>query len=350
MLRTALIGLGRIGWQFHLPQIIAHDGYGLCAVVDTSGQRLAEAYEQYGVRGYSDYKAMLAEQKPEVVVIASPTIYHEEQAVEAMRAGADVILDKPIAPGLDAARRIEQAGRQLGRKLVVYQPYRCVPDATVARRVIQEGLLGDIFMIKRVSTAYVRRNDWQAFQKFGGGMLNNYGAHFIDQMLFLSGSRTRDVYCQLHTVATLGDADDVVKVLIKTESGMTLDVEINEATPFQFTELAIFGKCGSAVRTKDDVGNPVLRAQYFDPARLGEIEISEELAAKGRVYPHEQIPWQTKDYPLTAEDQIDYYARCYDFFANGAPSIVPVEETIHLMEVIDRCRRIAEQPNEGRLA
>ena len=52
MIRTAVIGLGRIGWRFHVPEIVKHkDAFTLCAVVDTNQDRLAEAKETYGVSG-----------------------------------------------------------------------------------------------------------------------------------------------------------------------------------------------------------------------------------------------------------------------------------------------------------
>ena len=63
-MKTALIGLGRIGWYYHLQQILSHEGFDLCAVVDTSVQRLEEAKELCGAAGYTDYKQMLSEAKP----------------------------------------------------------------------------------------------------------------------------------------------------------------------------------------------------------------------------------------------------------------------------------------------
>ena len=58
-MKTALIGLGRIGWQYHLPQIVKHEGFELAAVVDTNPERLREAEVAYGIRGYADAAEML---------------------------------------------------------------------------------------------------------------------------------------------------------------------------------------------------------------------------------------------------------------------------------------------------
>ena len=58
-LRTALIGLGRIGWGYHLPNLVKKPGFEPAAVVDTCPERLEEARQKYGVKGYTDYREML---------------------------------------------------------------------------------------------------------------------------------------------------------------------------------------------------------------------------------------------------------------------------------------------------
>ena len=59
VLRTAVIGLGRIGWAFHVPQAAKHDGFDLVAVVDPLQERLDEAKSEYGVKGYNEYTKLL---------------------------------------------------------------------------------------------------------------------------------------------------------------------------------------------------------------------------------------------------------------------------------------------------
>ncbi len=63
MIQTALIGLGRIGWQFHLPEIQKHRQYSLLAVVDVDGARMEEASAVYGMRGYTSVEEMLEKEK-----------------------------------------------------------------------------------------------------------------------------------------------------------------------------------------------------------------------------------------------------------------------------------------------
>ena len=67
---------------------------------------------------------------------------------------------------------------------MVYQPHRARVEVVALRDVLAQDLIGPLTMIKRAVSRYVRRDDWQAFSRYGGGMLNNYGAHYIDHKTF----------------------------------------------------------------------------------------------------------------------------------------------------------------------
>ncbi len=341
MLKTALIGLGRVGWSFHLPQIAAHPGFEAAAVVDISAERLEEARAKYGVRGYTDYREMLAAEHPDLVVVASPTHLHLAHATDALRAGAHVFLDKPMAASLDEARQIAAVSAETGRRLMVYQPHRVTAEANVARCVLDSGILGPIFMIKRANSGYSRRSDWQSLKKFGGGMLNNYGAHFSDQLLYLCRDTAADIQCHRYRVATLGDADDVVKILMRTPGGVTLDLDINQAAALPLPAWTLCGKYGTAVFDQDAAGNPRFFARYFDPAELAPLSVTEDLAAPGRKYNLDQpIPWKEREFPVTPADAGSFYDACYDYFALGKEPLVPLAESLRVMELIDRCHRL----------
>ncbi len=102
-LRTVVVGLGRIGWQFHLPQIARHDSFDLAAVIDSLDERRQEADAEYRVPGYTDLQSCVEDMAVDLVVLASPTPMHAEHAETAFAAGSDVFCDKPMAPDLAAA-------------------------------------------------------------------------------------------------------------------------------------------------------------------------------------------------------------------------------------------------------
>ena len=191
-LRTVVVGLGRIGWQFHLPEVVSHEGFELVGVVDPMQERRQEALSEFEAPGYQDLQSCLDGAAPDLVVIASPTPFHAGQAISAFEAGCDVFCDKPMAGTLAEADEMVAAAEKLGRKLMVYQPHRALQPTLSLKRILDSGVIGPVYMIKHARTSFTRRNDWQALRRHGGGMLNNYGAHIIDLCLHVAGSPQKE--------------------------------------------------------------------------------------------------------------------------------------------------------------
>jgi predicted dehydrogenase len=353
VLRTAVIGLGRVGWQFHIPNILKHDGFELVAVVDPLSERRSEAQQALvaqgkrrsgangGMRTYPDHAALLDSTELDLVVIASPTPFHAEQAIAAFERGVDVFCDKPMAPTLGQADAMVAAMEKHGRKLMVYQPHRASAEIVALQEIFCQDLIGPLVMIKRAVARYDRRNDWQAFVQHGGGMLNNYGAHYIDQLLYLSNSTARRVACSLRSVASLGDADDVVKALIETDSGVILDIDINMASAHPMAPWQILGQRGSIILDQED---NAWQVRYFRSTDLSELALQEGLAARDRRYGSgEQIPWREARWSIAGSRPIRFYDTCYAYFGLDEAPFVPIAQTREVMRVLDECRKSAAQ-------
>ena len=344
ILKTAVIGLGRIGWGTHIPKILQKpDRFALVAVVDLSQERLAEAKEKYGVNGYTDIASMVEAEHPDLVVIASPTHLHLDHACTAMELGCDVFLDKPMAHTYEAACEIAECAKKTGRKLMIFQPVRAHADTNQLMELIGSGKIGELKSIRFTRMGYSRRSDWQSFKKFGGGMLTNYGAHHIDQMLYMTGEKVSKLYCATDVVATVGDADDVAQIFMKSESGIRLNIDINQAAALVDTEWSVYGQCGAIRSERSPEGKTQFRMRYYDPKAVPSLEASENLAAANRKYNHDVVlPWEEEVIPLDGNFAIDFYGKVYEYFGEDKAPFVPVEQTLYLMDLIRRCHEIAE--------
>lgn len=340
-LRTALIGLGRIGWKYHLTNIIRHPGFELSAVVDPSEERLMEAKSEFNAVCYRDHLEMLHSEQVDVVVIASPTPFHVEQAVASFEKGSHVFCEKPLTTTLEEADRIITAMKANNRKMMVYQPHRGMAPVVALRELLKEDLIGQLYLIKRTHSGYQIRNDWQAFRKYGGGMLNNYGSHYIDQLLSVSGKKVKSVSCWLRAEATLGDAEDVVKAIFQCENNLMLDLEINMASAIPMPPWFILGKRGAIVL---DEQNKSWRVRYFNESELETVALQEGLAAEDRRYTcGVTIPWREEVRSYEQCAPVDFYQMAYEHFALDAKPFVPIEETRELMRVIQECRHAAHK-------
>jgi len=335
-IKTAVVGLGRIGWKYHIPTIISHPGFELTAIADPLQERLFEGMAEFSVRGYTDYSELLEKEEIDLMVIASPTLFHEEQATNAMKKGVDVLLEKPIASSLEETGKIIEIMNKTGRKMMTYQPQRVLPETQAVKHILGRSILGPIYMIKRNVAWFTRRNDWQAFKKNGGGMLNNYGSHFIDQLLYITGAKVNKTTVHLRKIASLGDADDVVKILMETDNGILLDLDINMACAQHLPEWVLMGQFGTAVMKRADDNSAYFDIKYYLKEELSELHLVSDFAALDRIYGNsDTIPWKKEIITVSDFTKENYYDKCYEYFALNKQPFVPVSEIMELMRIID---------------
>ncbi len=335
-LKTAVIGLGRIGWEVHLPGCAANPGFEVCAAVDPLEERLVEAEKKFRIKGYKDCLSMYKEQALDLVIIASPTGFHKEQALEAFKNGADVLCDKPVASSLSDTDEMIAEMKKLNRKLMVFHCRRAHNYFTAMQEIIKKGILGPVYMIKGSNNTYCRRNDWQAFKKNGGGMIMNHGPHFVDQLLLLSEYKAKKISCSKKAVATLGDAEDVVQFLIETSSGTILQIDLNMASTFPKKQFEIFGKYGQAIL---DGLKKTITVKYLPKENMPVLKPQQGFAASGRSYnPEAELPFETLQYSYNDFPEVNFFDKCYEYFALNKPSFVPIEQTRELMRILEECR------------
>ncbi|NLF16313.1 MAG: Gfo/Idh/MocA family oxidoreductase [Lentisphaerae bacterium] len=333
-LRIGVAGLGRIGWAFHCKRLGAHADWTLAAVADTEAARRQEAVDTYGCQAFADFTEMCAKGNLDAVVIATPTHLHEAMVMTAFQHGLHVLLEKPMAPTYAEAERIVVAAEKAGKVLTVYQPHRLGAYFQHLKSIVNDGRIGRVTMLQRGAFSFARRNDWQSLQKYGGGMLNNYGAHYLDQVLQLVGYDIHRVWCCLQKVASLGDADDVVKILLELKGGVVADCTISQATVGKLPyEIIVWGTCGNV-----ELFNNQITVRWFDPAALPAREVNPSLASTDRKYPSETLPVQTETVPVDPAYQVDVHTNLAQAIRGTAPVFVPARQTLALMDLLARCR------------
>ena len=348
-IRIGVSGLGRVGWPFHCAQAAAHPEFEFVAVQDPEAERRKEAERVYGVRSFESFTAMLRDSRLDAVAIATPTHLHRSMTVEALRAGCHVMLEKPMTPdSADAAAIVREAARRK-RILTVYQPRRAAAYFQQLKALIASGIVGDVYHVRIGLYQFSMRNDWQALRKFGGGMLNNYGAHALDQLLQLVGYDVKRLFCSLRRVASVGDAEDVVKVVLETAGGAIGEVDINQASAVNPGYLTVWGSRGCITLRSEYEGGFVVRhiaARAVRPRKL-----HPALASAGRRYPDGDLPFSESAIPVDESLAVDVYADLARAIRTGRQPFVRPEEPLALMRLIDRCRaesgRIVSTPLYG---
>lgn len=235
-LRVAVIGVGSMGKNHarvysELPEVE------LVAVADANLALAENIGGQFSARAYDDYRRMLETERPDAVSIVVPTALHEVVAMDAMQAGAHVLVEKPIAASLEEGRRMIARARELNRKLMVGHIVRFNPAIQALKARLQNGELGRIFQIvcRRTGPFPARIRDV--------GVVIDLAPHDLDLMRFLTGLDPLRLFAEteqrIHT-----DHEDLVLGLLRFPDSVTGMLEINWLTPTKVREVVVLGECG----------------------------------------------------------------------------------------------------------
>src|SRR5690349_9072252 len=146
-LRAAVIGLGSMGAN-HARVLSDTPGVELVAVADANSAAVEKAIAGRPIPGFPDAATLLRETRPDMVSIVVPTQLHEEIAMQAIVARANVLVEKPIAATLDAARRIAGAAEAAGVMLTVGHIERFNPAIQELKRRLAAGQGGNVLQLR----------------------------------------------------------------------------------------------------------------------------------------------------------------------------------------------------------
>jgi predicted dehydrogenase len=324
---------------FHAVELRRHPGFQLVGAVDPLPDRRAEASREWAVPTGAELAPLLESTQADVAVIASPTPFHCSHARMAFDHGAHVLCEKPVACSTSELDEMLASAKHAGRRFLAYQQYRLKPELRALKSVLDQRKLGPIHHIKRAHCNYARRNDWQAFRANGGGLLNNYASHFLDEaMALLDNEPIASVYCQTRCVAAAGDAEDCVKIILVTQSGCIVDFDISQASAQPVVPWQVFGAHGAATWSAE---HRVWQVRYYRPEEAPAVTAQQGFAAEGRRYPQENLPWREQEVRGDDFGSFDYYDLAWRYFAKGEPPPVAPEESRQLLQLIERCRMSA---------
>jgi UDP-N-acetylglucosamine 3-dehydrogenase len=239
-LRAGVIGLGMMGRNHVRVWDEAIEGVDLVAVADPDPAAVRAATAGRQARGFEDPERMFAEEDLDLVSIVAPTSMHLPVALAALRAGANVLVEKPIAATREEAVEMIQASRDAGRMLTVGHIERFNPAIRELRRRLEANELGRVFQINatRLGPFPARIRDV--------GVVVDLAPHDLDIMRYLIGSEPIRIHAEterrIHT-----EHEDLFNGMIKFANGVVGVLDINWLTPTKKRTLTVTGERGMYV-------------------------------------------------------------------------------------------------------
>jgi predicted dehydrogenase len=256
----SIAGCGKVA-HLHASAIHGISNARLAAVWSRTHASAESFAMKHNTRAYADITAMVKENKIDLIIICTPHPFHKQPAVEAALAGANVLVEKPLAANLDDCNEIIEACRKGRVKLGVisqrrwYEPVRRVKEAIEAGK-IGRPVLATITMLGWRDKAYYESDAWRGtWKEEGGGVLVNQAPHQLDILLWYMGE-IEEVYGIWRNLNhPYIEVEDTAAAIIKFRSGAIGNILVsNSQKPGIYGKVHVHGENGASVGVQTDGG------------------------------------------------------------------------------------------------
>ncbi len=334
--KFAVIGCGGMGRKHsEVFKAMGKDTVTMAACCDLVPEKALAFQKQFGYfKTYTDYRQMLEEIRPDIVAVTTWNAAHAPCAIAALEAGAHVFCEKPMAMNAAEAQQMKETAERCGRILQIGFVRRFDTDAAEAKKLIDEGRLGDPVYARAF---YLRRRgcpgSWFGNKPLsGGGPLIDIGVHVLDLARYLMGnpkpvSVFGTVNDQVHLNCAIAgvtspwetddpnvsvyNVEDFVAGEIRFENGATLHMETsyNMNLESEANNVEIYGTKGGL--------------------KLNPLELYTEIGQRLINVP------VRPDNPFTGIGYENEDKHLIDCILNGTPSMASADDGLQAMKIID---------------
>jgi len=329
-IRVGLIGFGFVSKTFHVPLLNATDGYKITAVSSSRPGDVSGVLPDVEV--VSDPKVLAAHPDVDLVVIASPNETHAPLAELAMRAGRNVVVDKPFTITVEEARHLAAVARENDVLLSVFQNRRWDSDFLTVQDAIRQDLTGRVVLFESRIDRYRPdvRDRWREVPGPGAGLLYDLGPHLIDQTLLLFGIPD-SVQATLAKQRRGAKTDDFFHLVLRYGE-MVATLGAGSLVSGGSPRFSVHGERASLVKQKPDIQEDQLRTGVVPGAPDWGLDPDDAVLYEGAT-------GEARAMKAGRGDQRGYYVALREALHGGAPNPVPPEQGATVMAIIEAALR-----------
>ncbi|WP_372934226.1 Gfo/Idh/MocA family protein [Mariniphaga sediminis] len=252
MIKGAITGLGKMGIS-HAAILGAHPEVEMVAVCDASSLVLNAFNKFSSVKTYTDFEKMVESEKPEFVVIATPTKYHYPMVKYALERGVHVFCEKPFTLTASQGEELTELANQKGLVNQVGFHNHFIGTFRELKRLLSQNVLGEVFHFSGESYGPVvtkeKGGTWRSNPEEGGGCLYDYASHVINLIQEIIGRPEKIDGALLKSFYSKG-VEDAVYSLLRLDNGLSGTLLVNwsdETYRKMSTSLTVQGKNGKII-------------------------------------------------------------------------------------------------------
>ena len=329
-IRVGVIGFGFVSKTFHVPLLNATDGYRITAVSSSRPDDVRAVLDDVEV--VSDPNALAANPDVDLVVIASPNETHAPLAELAMRAGRNVVVDKPFTITVAEARHLASVATEHDVLLSVFQNRRWDSDFLTVQDAIRRDLVGRIVLFESRFDRFRPevRDRWRERPGPGAGLLYDLGPHLIDQALALFGI-PHSVQATLARQRSGARTDDFFQLVLRY-GAMVATLHAGSLVSGGSARFSLHGERASVVKQQPDIQEDQLRAGVLPGSRDWGLDPDDAVLYEGATGDRHAVK-------AVRADQRGYYVALREALLGRAPNPVSPEQGATVMEIIEAALR-----------
>lgn len=330
----AVIGYGGMGsWHTRKVKNEMSEYAELVGIYDIDPER-AKVAEENGIHAFASREELLADERIDLVTVATPNDYHKEIVMAALRAGKNVISEKPVTICSADLEEMIACAEECGKLFTVHQNRRWDEDYLTMKKLLDDGTLGKVFRIEsRVQGSRGIPGDWRNQKEHGGGMVFDWGIHLLDQALMMTLPRKlKTVYAELTNV-TNENCDDGFRTTLIFDDGLSFYVEVTTSNFISLPLWYMLGENGTSVIDDWDCNGKTVMVSDWENRDAVPIVAGAGITKTMAPRTDDTI----KEYPLDVQkaDWGEYYKNVFAYLRGEQAVIVTHDQQRRLMRLVE---------------
>ena len=331
--RVGIAGYGLAGRYFHAPFLKAAD-FEVVGALTTKPDRKAAAILDFPEISVVESIEELLKLNLDLLVVASANKAHASQAIAGLKAGVPVVVDKPMGRTLKETKEIVDFSKQVNVPVTTYFNRKWDSDALTIKKIIKEGILGNIFRLDSRFERYrpdLNPESWRENQTAieGGGNLLDLQPHLVSTALDWFGPAN---LISASVRSLRGGSDDDVTLVLEHTSGVDSYLSVSSINAAPGPRIRITGDKGSLVINEIDPQEPLLKSgKYPKNGQWSESTKSEAFLHLGD---------KVISYPSIDGNYSLFYIQVKQALSGGVWPVT-TDEALSVAEIIDKAREIS---------
>ncbi|MCQ2432204.1 MAG: Gfo/Idh/MocA family oxidoreductase [Clostridia bacterium] len=329
---------GQGGW--HADHALKSDVVTLRGIYDIKESRI-ELAKSKGIHTYESFEAAISDPEVDIIVCATPNDVHKDIVIRALKAGKNVVCEKPVALSVADFDDMCAAAKEAGKLFTVHQNRRWDVDYLAIKSIIASGEIGETINIEsRVHGSRGIPSDWRCHKPYGGGMILDWGVHLIDQMLQLIPEKIVKIYCE-NTNITTDEVDDGFHLMMTFASGKRATVEVGTYNFIYMPRFYMQCKNGSAMIEDWQKCCKIAKLKAWNEKEVVPVQTAAGITKT--MAPRDEITLDSYEIARPVSDVHDFYRNLVKAVDGTEEQLIKLAEVRRVLLVMENCFKSAEQ-------